>query len=121
MTNTERNRKNLLELIEGLSTGRLLEMFDKHYADDVVMMENGEPDANRTSKAANRAYEEYFVNNAKWFGAKVGAVIVDGDHSAYEHWMDFEINGQRVTRTQIAVQTWNAAGKICKEVFFYKP
>ncbi len=121
MTNTERNRRNLLELLEGLSTGNLMAMFDKHYADDVVMMENGEPDANRTNKAMNRAYEEYFVKNAKWFGAKMGPVIVDGDVSAYEMWMDFELNGQRITRTQVAMQWWDKDGKISKEIFYYKP
>jgi hypothetical protein len=120
MNNTERNRRNLMELLEALGNGTLLAAFDKLYADDVVMMENNEPDPNRVNKAQNRAYEEYFVNNAKWHGAKMGPVMVDGDHSAYEMWMDFEMNGQRMTRTQVAVQTWNADGKICKEVFYYK-
>ena len=121
MTNTERNRKSLMELIEGLSTGKLLEVFDKFYADDVVMMENAEPDPNRTNKVANRAYEEYFAKNATWHGARLGAVIVDGDYSCYEMFVDFTINGTRATHTQVAVQTWNKDGKIAKEVFYYKP
>lgn len=121
MTNTERNRKSLMELIEALSTGKLLEAFDRLYADNVVMMENNEPDPNRTNKAANRAYEEYFVKNATWHDAKLGPVMVDGDHSCYEMYTDFTINGTRMKRTQVALQTWDKDGKIAKEVFYYKP
>lgn len=117
---TDQNRKNLTELLEGLGSGRLMEVFDKFYADDVVMMENAEPDPARVGKEKNRAYEQYFADNAEWHGAKVGPILVDGDHSAYEMWMDITIGGQRMQRTQWAVQTWNN-GKIAKEVFFYKP
>ena len=120
MTTTDRNRKNLMLLLEGLTTGKLLEAFDQVYADDVVMMENAVPDPNRTNKAANRAYEQYFVDNATWHDAKLGPVIVDGDHSCYEMYMDLTFQGTRMQRTQVAMQTWNKDGKICKEVFYYK-
>jgi hypothetical protein len=116
---TEQNRKNLMELLDGLSTGRLMEVFDKFYADDVVMMENAVPDEGRVGKEKNRAYEQYFADNAQWHGAKLGPVLVDGDHSAYEMWMDLTFMGQRMQRTQVAVQSWSN-GKIVKEVFFYK-
>ena len=116
---TEQNRKNLMELLDGLGSGRLMEVFDKFYADDVVMMENAEPDPKRIGKAANRAYEQLFVDNAQWHGAKLGPVVVDGDHSAYEMWMDLSFMGQRMQRTQVAMQWWKD-GKIVKEVFYYK-
>jgi hypothetical protein len=119
MSETERNRGNLMQLLEGLGSGRLMEVFEKFYADDVVMMENAEPDPGRTNKADNRKYEQYFADNAQWHGAKVGAVLADGPHTAYEMWMDFTINGQRRTTTQVALQTWRD-GKIVKEVFYYK-
>ncbi len=112
------NRAHLHELIEGITSGQLLDKFEKFYADDIVMSENGVDDPSRHGKEANRAYETYFVNNSQWHGVKVGPVIADGDHTAYEMWMDFTIDGQRVTRTQWAVQTWND-GQIVREVFYY--
>jgi hypothetical protein len=119
MSTTETNRANLLSLIEGLTTGRLMEVFEKFYADDVVMSENGEEDPARVGKEANRGYEAYFAANAEWHGVKLGPVLADGDTSAYEMWMDFTINGMHVVRTQWAVQTWKN-GQIVREVFYYK-
>ncbi|MEQ1505053.1 MAG: nuclear transport factor 2 family protein [Myxococcota bacterium] len=116
---SDQNKKNLMELLDGLGSGRLMEVFDKFYADDVVMMENNEPDPNRVGKAKNRAYEQYFADNAQWHGAKLGPVLADGEFTAYEMWMDLTFMGQRMQRTQFAVQTWKD-GKIVKEVFYYK-
>ncbi len=118
MSSTETNRSNLQALIQGVTTGRLLEVFERYYDEDVVMSENGVHDEGRVGKAKNRAYEEVFVANAQWRGVKVGAVIADGNTTAYEMWMDFSIFGNDVTRTQWAVQTWKD-GKITKETFFY--
>lgn len=112
-------RANLNDLLNGLATGRLLEVFDKYYADDVVMSENGESDPNRIGKEKNRGYEAYFVANSEWFGAKLGPVIVDGNHSCYEMWMDLAFQGHRMQRTQVALQEWKD-GKIVKETFYYK-
>ncbi len=113
------NRANLQGVIDGIMAGKILEGFDRYYHDDVVMSENGEQDPGRVGKAKNRAYEEYFAANAKFHGARVDRVIVDGDHSAYEMWMDFEMGGARMQRTQMAVQTWKN-GQIIQETFFYK-
>ena len=114
-------RANLTELLDGLATGRLLEVFDKHYGDNVVMSENGAEDPARIGKAANRAYEAYFVANSEWFGARVGNISVDtvNNTSAYEMWMDLAFQGNRMQRTQTAFQTWKD-GKIVKETFYYK-
>lgn len=116
---TEQNRANLMALLNGLSTGRLLEVFDQFYADDVVMMENGVPDEGRVGKEKNRAYEKYFVENSQWHDARMGPILADGDHTAYEMYMDVSFQGQRFQRTQMAVQTWKD-GKIVREVFYYK-
>ena len=120
MSTTDTNRKHLLALIEGLTTGRLMEVFEAYYADDVVMSENGVDDPARHGKDKNRGYEQYFAANAQWHGVKVGPVIVDGDHSTYQMWMDFTFHGQRVVREQLALQTWKD-GKIVREVFYYDP
>lgn len=113
------NRERLNDLINGLLTGRLMEVFETYYADDVVMNENADPAGDRVGKDANRQYEAYFAANAQWHDARVGAVIVDGDHSAYEMYMDLTFMGTRMQRTQVAVQTWRD-GKIVREVFYYK-
>ena len=113
------NRANLNDLINGILTGKLLEKFELYYADDCVMSENGDEAQTRVGKEANRAYETYFVNNATFHDARLGPVLVDGDHSAYEMYMDISMGGQRMQRTQVALQTWKD-GKIAKEVFYYK-
>lgn len=113
-------RANLMDLIKGLGEGRLMEVFEKYYADDVVMSENGDPEQTRVGKETNRGYEAYFAANAQWHGASLGPVLVDGNHSAYEMFCDFTINGQRVTHTQIALAEWRD-GQIVKETFYYKP
>jgi hypothetical protein len=114
------NRANLQDLIQGLLTGRLMEVFEKYYAEDVVMSENALEAETRVGKEKNRGYEAYFAANAQWHDAKVGPLIVDGDHSAYEMYMDFTFLGQRMQRTQVAVQEWRD-GQIVKETFYYKP
>lgn len=119
MSENEKNRAAIYDLIEGITSGRLLESFDRHYGDDVVMRENGADDPGRVGKAKNRAYEEYFVANSEWFGVKVGPVIADGDRTAYQMWMDLAFQGQRMQRTQWAVQTWKD-GKIVEESFWYQ-
>ena len=116
---TARNRTNVLDLIEGITTGQLMAKFDEHYCETCVMSENGVDDPNRHGKAANRQYEQYFVDNAEFHGVKVGNVLADGNTTAYEMSMDFTFGGQRIQRNQLAVQTWNDAGKITREVFYY--
>ena len=110
-------RENVQAVIDGICKGEVLETFDRYYADDVVMSENGEGE--RVGKAANRAYEEAFVNGVESHGATPGAVIVDGDRAAVE-WT-FELTpkgGERVVQRQVAVQTWRD-GKVVREVFYH--
>ena len=111
-------RARVEDLNNGILTGDLLGVFDKYYADNCVMSENGAEDPNRVGKAKNRAYEEYFVNNATFHGARVEDVVVDGNKSAVTWWMDIEMDGNRFQRTQVAMQTWED-GQIVKETFFY--
>lgn len=114
-------RANLTDLLAGLTTGKTLEVFNKYYDDNVVMSENAEEDPKRIGKAANLAYETYFVQNAQWHGARIGSIAVDpaNNTSAYEMWMDLSFMGQRMQRTQVAFQVWKD-GKIVKETFYYK-
>jgi hypothetical protein len=118
MSNTEQNRAALLDMIEHIMTGRLLDGFAKHYHDDVVMSENNDPAQTTVGKEANTARETWFVTNATWHGVKLGPVMVDGDHSAYEMFMDYSVGDTRITTTQIARQEWKD-GQIIREVFYY--
>ena len=110
-------RENIRSVIDGILKGDILGTFDRFYAEDVVMSENGADE--RVGKAANRAYEEAFVNGVEFHGAEVGAVVVDGDHAAVE-WI-FELTpkgGERTVQKQVAVQTWSD-GKVVREVFYH--
>ena len=73
-------RDNVQTVIDGILKGDILGTFDRWYADDIVMSENGIDE--RIGKAANRAYEEAFVNGVEFHGVELGTVIVDGNHAA---------------------------------------
>ena len=110
-------RENVQAVIDGTLRGEILETFDAYYADDVVMSENGVED--RVGKAANRAFEEQFVANVTFHGAKVGRVVVEGDQAAVEWEFDMEPKGgPRFIQRQVAFQTWKD-GKVVREVFYY--
>jgi len=66
-------RENVLAVIDGIQDGKVLETFDKYYSDDVIMSENGADP--RVGKAVNRAYEQAFVDNVEFHGARVGQVV----------------------------------------------
>ena len=105
-------------VIDGILTGKILETFDAYYADNVVMSENLKDE--RVGKAANREYELKFLDNVQEFhGAKVGRVIVEGDHAAVEWTFDVTFKGgNRVAMQQVAVQSWKD-GKIIREDFYH--
>ena len=111
------NRDHVQAVIDGILKGAILETFDQHYADDVVMSENGADE--RLGKAANRVYEENFVNGVEFHGASVGRVVVDGDHAAIEWTFDFTPKGgERLVQRQVALQTWKD-GKVVREDFYH--
>jgi ketosteroid isomerase-like protein len=110
-------RKHVQAVIDGILRGEILATFDRWYADDVVMSENGANE--RKGKAANRKYEEAFVNGVTFHGASVGRVLVDGDHAAVEWTFDLTPKGgQRTTQKQVAVQTWRG-GLVAREDFYH--
>lgn len=111
-------RESLNQLIELILDGRALEAFEKFYAENCVMSENGENE--RVGKSACRAYEQEFLGSIqRWNDCQVGSVTVDGNTSAVEWVFDLSFfGGKRVVRRQVAVQTW-AKGKIVHEVFYH--
>ncbi|MDJ0848965.1 MAG: nuclear transport factor 2 family protein [Myxococcota bacterium] len=110
-------RENVQAVIDGILKGDILGTFDRWYAEDVVMSENGVDE--RKGKAANRQYEEAFVNGVEFHGAEVGSVIVDGDRAAVEWSFDLTPKGgERTVQKQVAVQTWRG-GKVVREDFYH--
>ena len=110
-------RDSAQAVIDGILRGEILETFDRFYADDVVMSENGADE--RVGKAANREYEEAFVNGVTFHGAEVGEVLVDGDRSAVEWIFDLTPKGgERHTMREVALYTV-ANDKIVQEEFLY--
>lgn len=111
------NRESVQAVIDGILSGAILETFDRYYADDVVMSENGIEE--RVGKAVNREYEQAFVDNVEFHGATVGRVLVDGDHAAVEWVFDLTPKGaERTVQKQIAVQTWRG-GQVVREDFYH--
>lgn len=111
-------RTNVDQLNQMILEGKILEAFDKFYADDVVMQDNDYPA--RAGKEVNRQFEETFVNGLTEFrGAKVVNSIISDDVVAVEWWFDYTHKdfGTR-NYTQLAVQRWKN-GKIVEEKFYY--
>ena len=110
-------RNEVQAVIDGILKGEILETFDRFYADDVVMSENGVDE--RVGKAVNREYEEAFVNGVTFHGAEVGDVLVDGDRAAIEWTLDFTPEGgERLVQKQVALQRWSG-GKVVRETFYH--
>ncbi|MGA9719665.1 MAG: SnoaL-like domain-containing protein [Acidobacteriaceae bacterium] len=106
------------QLNDDVLSGKIMEAFEKYYADDVVMQENSEEP--RKGKEANRKAEEEFMASVEAFnGASVKASAVNGDVTFSEWEMDITFKGgHRVKMNQVAVRKWKN-GKIAHERFFY--
>jgi hypothetical protein len=112
-------RANLEDLLRGTVEGRLMEVFERHYHEDVVVSDNGGVDPGRVGKANNRLHQAFLAEHVIWHDARVGNVAVDGDQSAYELYFDVTLHGRRVQRTEVAVQRWRD-GQIVHESLYYK-
>jgi len=107
------------ELNDMILQGKILPAFDKFYADDIVMEEDGDE---RVGKDTNREYEEHFVGALEEFhSAEIKARGVDEDSnvtfSEWENDMTLEGVG-RVQQKQVAVRTWNDEGQVTHEKFY---
>ena len=102
-----------------LQQGKLLEAFDKYYAENVTMTE---PRGTRTGKAECRAYEEQFLSNIEAFHSlEINNVASDElkGTSFIESTMDVTFKGgHRAKMEQVAVQQWEG-NQIIHERFYY--
>jgi hypothetical protein len=106
------------DLVKMISEGKLLEAFEKHYADNIEMQENEEEV--RVGKEVNRKYEEAFVGGiVEVHSSKILGVAIGENYSTIESFMDVtHKDWGRVARCQVAVERWEN-GKIVKEKFYY--
>ena len=98
--------------------GKILEAFEKYYAEDVVMQDNDYPV--RSGKTVSRVYEESFVNGLTEFrGAKVVNTLISDGIAVVEWWFDYTHKEYGVRNyTQVSVQRWKN-GQIVEEKFYY--
>ncbi|MFC0774506.1 SnoaL-like domain-containing protein [Terrimonas alba] len=101
-----------------LSPGHLLEAFEKHYHDEVVMQENTSSPS--IAKNANRLREKEFLNSIVEFRtARVMDTAVSNNVSFVKWHFDYTYKDWGVRNyTQVSVQHWKD-GKIINEQFFY--
>ena len=109
---------NVKDLNQMVLEGKMMDAFEKYYADDVVMQEiNMEP---TVGKNANREREKKWLEGITDFrGAEVKNVAVGDNVSMVEWFMDYSHKEYGdVKMAQVAVQNWKD-GKIVKEVFYH--
>lgn len=113
----EDNVKGYFDL---LSQGKMMDAFEKYYAEDIVMQENNEEP--RVGKEANRKFEIEFMSSLEEvhdqqvknvaINAETGVVFIQG-------YMDATFKGVgRAPMEEVQVQTWKD-GQIVHEKFFY--
>ncbi|MGQ0792499.1 MAG: nuclear transport factor 2 family protein [Deltaproteobacteria bacterium] len=111
-------RENVEDLNAKILRGEILEAFEKHYADDVVMQENELPPT--VGKDANRERErEFLANIVEFRGAEVKSVAIGEGIAMIEWFFDYtHRQWGKKTYHQVAAQRWKD-GKIVHERFYY--
>lgn len=107
------------ELNQMILNGQAMDGFERFYADDVVMQENG--DAPFEGKALNREREaEFFGAVQELHYAKLLSSAVSGDlsFSEWEWKIHFKGAPEPVIMSQVARRRWRA-GQIVSERFYY--
>ena len=107
------------ELNQLILQGKMMEAFEKFYAEDCHMQEN--EDAPCVGKDANRKREEEFLGNVEAFHSGNLVAWAVGDGVSFSEWeFDFTMKGAgRMQQTQIARRRWRD-GKVVHERFFHK-
>ena len=103
-----------------IGQGKLMDAFEKYYAENVVMQELG--DAPRVGKTFNRQFEQNFLASIKEMhgGGLISIASNEEDKKVFiENWMDMTYqNGVRVNLRQVCVQTWEG-DFIVKEEYYH--
>ncbi len=114
-------KEKITEMYNMIAQGKMLDAFDKYYAENVIMEEVG--DDQKMGKTLNRAREEQFLKSVEDFhGMGVDAITSDEDAGVtmVENWMDASLAGMgRIFMKQVAVQRWEG-DHIVHEKFYHK-
>ena len=107
----------LLEMLDYIRAGRIMDGMHEFYADDVVMEE---PAYGKTvGLAANLEREQAFVDSVAEFKTFEARPAIGENFSSYENVMEWTSqDGQEIRVEQVAVQHWRD-GKIYYERFYY--
>lgn len=108
------------EMYNMLGKGKMMEAFEKYYAENVVMIEaTGDM---REGKDKNREFELQFLDSVKeMHGGGVSSITSNEDAKVtmVESWMDTTFkDGNRMKMEEVAVQYWER-DQIVKERFYY--
>jgi hypothetical protein len=106
------------ELNSMISQGKIMEAFEKFYAPDVVMQENGDPPT--VGKDANRKREEDFFGSLIDFQKPLLEAVAYGPDLSMAQWT-YDYTHKDLGRlhfTLVAVQHWRN-GLIVKEQFYF--
>ncbi|GAB5519048.1 MAG: nuclear transport factor 2 family protein [Rhodothermales bacterium] len=113
-------RTHVDELNSMILQGQILDAFEKFYAEEVVMSDNGvDP---REGKDVCRTYEEAFVGGLTAFrGAEIKNIAVNEETGVamVEWFFDYtHKDWGDMAYSQVAVQEWKD-GQIVKETFYH--
>lgn len=108
------------EMYKMIGEGKMMDAFEKYYADNVVMVEaNGDA---REGKDKNREFELQFLASIKeMHGGGVSGTTSNEEAgiTMVESWMDTTFkDGNRMKMEEVAVQKWEG-DKIVHERFYY--
>ncbi len=113
-------REKTKDIYDMIAQGKLLDAFDKYYADNVVITE---PRGTWKGKTDCRTHEVEFLGMVKEFhGLEVKAITSDEDAGIVMHETAMDVtfkDGNRVNMEQVGVQKWED-GKIVHERFYYQ-
>ena len=111
-------QQRLLDLINHIQQGKIVEALHEFYDTDTVMQDNANPPTK--GLAANIEREKQFNSGVKeWKGYHVRASTVGDNVTFYEAIVDFvTLDGQWMHLEQVSVAKWKN-GKIVHERFYY--
>ncbi|KAM9953325.1 hypothetical protein ACTFIW_006674 [Dictyostelium discoideum] len=105
--------ENFEILRDGINQSKFMEMFEKFFDENVVMIQNG---ATIEGKAKNREIQENFIKNSVIHEIKIVSFEDRGDTIVYQMVMNFEIGGHVINKNQEVHQTWEN-DKVIRELY----
>lgn len=118
MTTTTELRAIYEDIQTLLLQGKAMEVFEKYYAEDVLMQENDNPPT--IGKAANRVRElDFFAKITEFRSMKLKELAVRENLIISEWFVDYtHAEWGKVTHDQISVSRWKD-GKVISDQYYY--